>query len=340
MSRIVLGSRAVVLVSLMLLSAAFVLVASAPALASDGPIAYVATGIPGGSPGATTTAPEIATMWGDGTHVRTLVSSDSTLEPVALPVWSLNRLWVAYSRQTADGEIRVVRNDGSRDHAIMFDPPWSGWTPGQSKAMAWSPSGRYLVVSGAPRSPRHGNFDWLIMIDLRSGNSWPLAHSSYPGYEFDSISFSPDGRYVVAGEIVIHQPEAEYGVETWGTRLIRISDGATVRSYPASVWGIDIAPDGKHISFVQGQELRTATLEFKQRTTIATEYGAWRYEWLRTLYMPRPALTRWSLDGSHIGVNIGAETGEVPQGPFVGNYTSRGRGFTVPIGLLAGQFDW
>jgi hypothetical protein len=153
---------------------------------------------------------------------------------------------------------------------------------------------------------------------------------------------------LAAGEEGVGQPEPESGAASNGTQLIRVSDGVTVRTYPLTVWGIDIAPDGKRISFIEAgtryQELRTATMDLKGRTTIASTYGVWRYEFLYSLYpayLPRPATTKWSLDGSHVGLNVYADTGDLAtfRGPFLGVYTARGRGFTVPP-VLARKFDW
>ena len=347
MSRPAFGRHAGTLAALTLVAAAFLSAACAPAFASEGRIVFTAD--PAYSAGAAAWN-SIATMWSDGTHIHTLASAPSTATPVAMPVWSFNRLWVAYIRKTVSGEIRVVRWDGARDHAISFTPPWPGWIPGDPQAMAWSPDGRYLVVAenAVYDEEAHGDRVWLIKIDLVKGTSRPLAQASASENRFQSLSYSPSGRYLAACEATI-EPIFPSG-QAWpaANRLLNASTGATVYTYPSNVEGIDIAPDGQHLSFVEPRprdslefahvaELRRANVDFKHRKTILTVVGE---SHVRIEGYPTMPLTRWSYDGSRVAVSTFYAASDSFDGPFVSNVSAGGTGFFTNYDVYADQFDW
>jgi Tol biopolymer transport system component len=108
--------------------------------------------------------------------------------------------------------------------------------------------------------------------------------------------------------------------------------------------GLDFSPDGRRISFVEGQQLRTGTIDLKGRVTVATEQPGMNYGRLVSQDVSYPAVTKWSADGAHLAVNVYKPfvTGDpksTDEGPFLGMYTARGSDFTLPSEYV-GDFDW
>ena len=339
-SRRSLGSPVLVAV----LALAFVAALTGRALASEGRIAFIM------DPATDLRGAKIATMWSNGTHVHTLVSTVVTQTVLAAPTWSCNRLWVAYtsspfdynpSPTTTTPEVRVVRWDGARDHAVSIAPPWPGWTLKSAKVMAWSPSGRYLIVAenGAPHAALHGNRDWLVMVDLRSGVARPFLRAGAPSYRFSSLSFTPDGHRLVVGEVALVPPTLP---KPSLNRLVDVSTAKTILTYPSYVSGIDVSPDGKRLSFMdcsKSRLLRSADINFRGIRTLRAfdnPMQDWGLNWL--------GFTKWSMDGSRIGFNAGVWD-PVGEGSidYVVHMSSSGSNFTTPLagsGTSSGAFDW
>ena len=333
---------------LLWLASALVVAMTGRAYASEGRIAFV------GGPLNDLAGYKIATMWADGTHAHALVSVIPSQTVLASPTWSYNRLWIAYTADpnknfssTTPSQIRVVRWDGPRDHAISFTPPWPDWEPKDPTAMAWSPSGRYLIVA---ESEEHLSREWLIMIDLRGGVARPLLQAGGGGKvghnEISSLSFSTDGHYLAVGEV---RRDSQGTLQPVLNRLIDVSTARTVRTYPSNVYGIDIAPDGKHLSFLESRVspvyLRRADMNFQGRMTVL-KFGSGSTTGWWVNRMDYLAYTKWSLDGARIGVtalHFEGTDDEPSAVPYVVHVRPNGSGFTIPLlgtGSWAGAFDW
>ena len=338
---------------LLLLALSLVVALTGRAYASEGRIAYIADpAVESLRKPVDLNGNKIATMWSDGTHVHTLVSVDPSQTIVGAPTWSYNGLWIAYTANpnenpssTTPSQIRVVRWDGARDHTIAFHPPWPGWTPTNAKVMAWSPSGRYLIVAEnrAARTRAHGDRDWLVVIDLRSGVARPFLRAGNPQYRFSSLSFTPDGRHLAVGEVAWDYADSPARLQPVLNRLVDVSTARTVFTYPSDVYGIDMAPDGKHLSFLESTlvpYLRRADMNFHGRTTLI-KLGAGEVNGDDYL-----GYTKWSQDGARVAVtalHVERRNEAYYFVPYVAHVRSNGSGLTTPLtgtGSWAGAFDW
>lgn len=130
------------------------------------------------------------------------VSKDGTARGVSSgsadssPVWSPDGEWIAYSRQTnrtLNGEVRVMRHDGSDDRSLTAD------LEGVNLAPAWSPDGQQIAFRHEPpRAPASGVAEeteiWVMPV---RGTKPPIAVATMAGHaNLGRPAWSPDGTHL------------------------------------------------------------------------------------------------------------------------------------------------
>jgi WD40 repeat protein len=98
---------------------------------------------------------------------------------------------------------------------------------GEGVAMALSPDAKWVITKPAKGGP-------LSLIPAGAGESRVLTHDSL---NYDSVSWSPDGKRLLASGI-----EAGYGERDY---LIDLSNGNSKPITPEGVSGVKLSPDGK-----------------------------------------------------------------------------------------------
>jgi TolB protein len=142
------------------------------------------------------------------------------------PSWSPDGAWIAYRVLTErdDGEIWVVRADGSDPHDLVNDQAFSDWGP------AWSPDGRSIAFD----SNRSGVLAiWVMDADGTNQRRLTSGHGEYP-------SWSPDGRRIAYAGGAYYDIRI---VNADGTDDHAISSSAAYEMAPA--W----SPDGEWIAY-------------------------------------------------------------------------------------------
>lgn len=82
------------------------------------------------------------------------------------PRWSPSGEWIAYitTIQHPESQVRLIRPDGSQDHAI------SGKYERYGEGLDWSPDGEWVVVYSL-------DHDWLEVIEVATGLTFPLPNT-------------------------------------------------------------------------------------------------------------------------------------------------------------------
>ena len=114
---------------------------------------------------------------------------------------------------------------------------------GSNSVLAWSPDGRYLIVS-------HDNtyiYNDLLLLDLRSGDARPLTPTGGLA-AYGSINWSPDG----SGFYLTTNREREFNALAWMD--VVSGEIAVLSGPPWDVEGLALSPDGTRLAYVVNED--------------------------------------------------------------------------------------
>lgn len=106
---------------------------------------------------------------------------------------------IAYGKWVGTGaarrsELRVINRDGTGDRVLTTSPQRTGTWATSDHPSDWSPDGRFLLYDEFPGS----NTGSLRVIDVRSGDSWPIAETTNGETQrWYDAQWAPDGSFIV-----------------------------------------------------------------------------------------------------------------------------------------------
>lgn len=197
------------------------------------PVTAPATDGPAVNPAAFRGQGDLAFVWQDGLYllegatgaVHRLGKPGAVLHPA----FSHDGQWLAYIRPSdaGAGELRLVRRDGSQDHAV---PGLSG--PVAPRGIAWSPTANVLAVS-----LRDGL--WLASVD---GAPRKLDAGGGPAW-------SPDGKSLAYS---VTLPFTDPTSRSDALKTLAVAGGPPVEQFSVPRAGLQVAgwwPDGKGVLY-------------------------------------------------------------------------------------------
>jgi Tol biopolymer transport system component len=245
----------VVCMSVVLFSAATVLMVRAPAVNADGTRAVAPPSYLDKVQRSTKASSQrIAFVWGrKRSHIWSIRSDGRGLRQLTAgtrnehaPAWSPDRTKIAFVRGTAGRvgatSLWFMRADGKRERRIRYAGPSITDAAGD---LAWSPDGRYLVGASLAGSYRCAP----TVLDLRTRKSWVI-HVAPQGYWLlGSVDWSPDSRRIIAclrtadpGPTVVIDPfgsagpvEFDFGGDAWAYAVSWRPDGKWLQFF---LWGL------------------------------------------------------------------------------------------------------
>jgi dipeptidyl aminopeptidase/acylaminoacyl peptidase len=236
------------------------------------------------------------------------------------PVFSDQGDRVAFVRQASEGTtIMAVRPDGG-------DVTELATVPGSVQQLGWSPDGRALLASYFSRHEgRH--------TDVIASDGSGSRRLDFAGGHVIAAVWRPDSRQILFRRIV--DPDDHLGYTTQGV-YIADAEGTNVRELPigdASGGPIAFSPDGRHISFVNGDAVG-------RQISIADIDEAGNVTGSRQLtHDPESSIyySQWSPDGSKLAVAV-----DKGASGYLGVVDSDGSGFRAvgPEALGGYTFIW
>jgi len=212
-------------------------------------------------------------------------------EPLAKPEVDLIGRWIAEGALDDTPPNVMVRHDAGRPPVYLRPPSLD--------AVAWSPDGQWIAVTGFHEILLH-RADGSGLVRRLIGLSERLT----------SLSFSKDGKYLAAtGGLPARMGE----LQVW-----KIPSGELQLSWPATadtVYGVSWSPDGKLLAFgcAADKSVRAIDLEAGRQVLFMASHDDWVLD------------TVFSVKGDHViscGRDMSAKLTELATERFVDNLTS------------------
>lgn len=172
------------------------------------------------------------------TPVRAGISTTRTSASTpTVPASSSRTGWLAY--QDTSYRIRLVRPDGSEDHALDMT------TSGPEDNPDWSPDGKRLTFIGSGNDPDPAANPSLWVINSDGTGLSRIVRCSDPCQLLDDPAWSPDGSTIMYSRL---QPDARTGGRLETVTLNTRATRTILTAQPGSIFsGVRYAPDGKAV---------------------------------------------------------------------------------------------